>query len=301
LLQFSLVAGAILTWWLGERGIAALLRPWVSNGQRHWPRWVGSLGRCVLSLVAGIGTVLIVFSVGALLLWSLAQAWRYPALLPVAFDLTTWHRSLNVVYAPLVESVVLAVSAAFLAILLSVACLQHERVLRSDVARSAERWLYLPLLVPEICFLLGLQVLLLLVGLNGSWAAVLWMHLLFVFPYVFLTLKEPWRAFDPRYETAGLVLGQSNWRVFWRIKLPMLRRPLSWAAAVGCSVSLSLYLPTMQGGEGRIVTLATEGVALGAGGDRRIMGVFGLIQAISVGALFVLALWTARRRRWSGN
>jgi len=300
LLQFSLVAAAILAWWVGERSIAVLLRPWLSNGERHWPHRIVLLGRCMLGLVTTVGTLLIVFSVGALLLWSLAQAWRYPALLPAGFDLTTWHRSVDAVYAPLIESLLLAISAAFLAILLSVGCLQHERVLRSDVVRSAERWLYLPLLVPEICFLLGLQILLLLLGLNGTWVAVLWMHFLFVFPYVFLTLKEPWRAFDPRYETVGHVLGQSSWRVFWRIKLPMLRAPLSWAAAVGCSVSLSLYLPTMQGGEGRIATLATEAVALGAGGDRRIVGVFGLIQAMSVGTLFMLALYTARRRRWGG-
>jgi putative thiamine transport system permease protein len=301
LLQFCLVAAAIMTWWLGERIVAALLRPWISNGDRHWPARTHLLGRGLLGFVAGMGAILVVLSVSALLMWSLAQAWRYPALLPAAFDLETWHRSLNAVCAPLAQSLMLAVGTTLLAILLSVACLQHERVLLPDVVRSAERWLYLPLLVPEICFLSGLQVLLLLFGLNGTWIAVLWMHLLFVFPYVFLTLKEPWRAFDPRYEIVGLTLGQSSWRVFWRIKLPMLRAPLSWAAAIGCSVSLSLYLPTMQGGEGRITTLATEAVALGAGGDRRIAGVFGLIQAMSVGALFMLALWTARRRRWRGT
>ncbi|MBI2256653.1 MAG: ABC transporter permease [Proteobacteria bacterium] len=298
LLQFGLVGGAILIWWLCERGVAALLRPWLSNGIRHMAPWLAYYGRGVLAAIVGMAVVLVALAVGALLLWSFANTWRYPALLPEIFDLATWRHSLGSLYAPLLTSLLLALCATFVALLLAVACLEHERVLRTDVIRAGERWLYLPLLVPEICFLLGLQVLLLLIGLNGTWVAVLWMHLLFVFPYVFLTLKEPWRAFDSRYGMVGLSLGQTAWQVFRRIKLPMLRAPLSWAAAVGCSVSLSLYLPTMQGGEGRISTLATEAVALSSGGDRRVMGVFGLIQTLLVGAFFLLALRLARPRRW---
>ena len=298
LLQITLVVGAILVWWLAERLTIVLTRPWLSAGDRHVSASLALIGRSALRFVALAGVTLAALSVGALLLWSLAQAWRYPALLPEAIDLASWRRTIAALEGPLLDSLILAVVTTLLALLLSIACLQHERVLRTDVVRSAEKWLFLPLLVPEICFLLGLQALLLAIGLNGTWPAVVWMHLLFVFPYVFLTLKEPWRAFDHRYETVGLALGQAGWRVLLRVKLPMLRGPLSWAAAIGCTISLSLYLPTVQGGEGRITTLATEAVALGAGGDRRIMGVFGLVQTLVAGLFFVVALRLARPRRW---
>lgn len=297
LLQLALVTGAILAWLLGERLVIAWTRSWLSAGHRRMPQGLRRTARWLMTIVAAGGAALVAASVVALLSWSLAQAWRYPALLPDALTIATWRRALQLIYAPFFNSLLLAFAAASLALILSLACLQHERMLRAEVTRSAEKWLFLPLLVPEICFLFGLQILLLLVGLNGTWIAVLWMHLLFVFPYVFLTLKEPWRAFDARYETMGLALGQSSWRVLWRIKLPMLRAPLLWATAIGCTVSLSLYLPTVQGGEGRISTLATEAVALGAGGDRRIMGVFGLVQALTAGMFFVSALWLARGRR----
>jgi putative thiamine transport system permease protein len=298
LMQLALVIGAILAWCLGERVTVRLTRAWLSAGDRHVPACCVLIGRWVRRLVAGLGVALVAFGVSGLILWSVAHDWRYPALLPETVNWVTWRRSFATLAAPVFDSVAFALSATLLALVLSVACLQHERVLRADIVRSAERWLFLPLLVPEICFLFGLQILLLLAGLNGTWLAVLWMHVLFVFPYVFLTLKEPWRAFDLRYESVGFALGQSGWRVLWHIRLPMLRAPISWAAAVGCTVSLSLYLPTLQGGEGRIETLATEAVALSAGGDRRIVAVFGLVQTLAAGMFFMSALLCARGRRW---
>jgi putative thiamine transport system permease protein len=298
LLQVALVAAAILTWWLGERAVVILTRGWLSRGGRRWPRLLSVLFGWAMR-GAGIAAVaLITLSLCALLLWSLAESWRYPALFPDALSLSAWQRSLAGLWPPLANSLSLAVVATILSLILALACLEHERRLSKAVVGAAEKWLFLPLLVPEVSFLLGLQILLLLIGGNGTWAAVLFMHLLFVFPYVFLTLKDPWRAFDPRYERAGLSLGKSPWAVFRQIKLPLLRGPLAWAAAIGCAVSLSLYLPTVQGGEGRIATLASEAVALSAGGDRRVVGVYGILQALAAGLFFILALRIARPRHW---
>ncbi|WP_374651497.1 ABC transporter permease [Dongia sp.] len=299
LLQVGMVTIAIMLWWLGEWLCRRMGRRWLTAGLRDW----GGVGRNVIrwfARIVGLASItLTALALLALLLWSVAEAWRYPALLPAFLSLDIWQRSLAGLWNPLVNSLELAATATVLALALTLACLQHERVLRAKVVRSAERWLFLPLLVPEVSFLFGLQILLLLIGFNGTWLAVLWMHLLFVFPYVFLTLKEPWRAFDPRYERIALSLGKSPWTVFWRIKLPLLRGQIAWAAAIGCATSLSLYLPTVQGGEGRIVTLASEAVALSGGGDRRVVGVYGTIQAAAAGLCFALALWTARpRRRW---
>jgi putative thiamine transport system permease protein len=42
-------------------------------------------------------------------------------------------------------------------------------------------------------------------------------------------------------------------------------------------------------GGGRIATLATEAIALSSGGDRRIAGVYGTVQALAIGAGFCAA------------
>ena len=171
-------------------------------------------------------------------------------------------------------------------------------------APSATRaaWLlYLPLLVPQVAFLFGAQVLTVSVGLNGSFTALVWSHLLFVLPYVFLALAEPWRRLDTRYLRSARCLGATPFTVFWRVKLPMLLRPVLFATAVGFAVSVAQYLPTLFAGAGRYATLTTEAVALSAGADRRIVGVYAFLQALLPLTAFAAAVglpaWRYRRRR----
>jgi len=80
----------------------------------------------------------------------------------------------------------------------------------------------------------------------------------------------------------------------------MLLRPILIAAAVGFAVSVGQYLPTIFGGGGRFVTLTTEAVSLAGGADRRVIGVYALLQAVLPLIAFVLAMavpnWIYRER-----
>jgi putative thiamine transport system permease protein len=97
---------------------------------------------------------------------------------------------------------------------------------------------------------------------------------------VFLSLSGPWRAFDPRYSAVAASLGASPAMIFWRVRLPMLARASLVAAAVGFAVSVGQYLPTLLIGAGRWPTLTTEAVALASGGDRRLIGIYALLQLL---------------------
>ena len=108
-------------------------------------------------------------------------------------------------------------------------------------------------------------------------------------------LADPWARLDPRYERSALCLGAGPWRVLLSVRLPLLMPALAFAAALGFAVSLSLYLPTVLMGGGRIATLATEAIALSSGGDRRVAGVYGTTQALAIWAGFCAAWWIARR------
>ena len=158
--------------------------------------------------------------------------------------------------------------------------------------QSAPLWpLYLPLLVPQVAFLFGAQVLLLRTSLDATLFAVVWAHLVFVLPYLFLSLADPWRAFDARYTRSGLSLGASRWRVFWRVKLPILLKPTLIACAVAFAVSVGLYLPTLFAGSGRVATLTTEAVTLSASADRRVIGTWAVLQSLfPLGAYMLAAL-----------
>ncbi|MEO8856418.1 MAG: ABC transporter permease subunit, partial [Burkholderiaceae bacterium] len=116
-----------------------------------------------------------------------------------------------------------------------------------------------------------------------------WAHLVFVLPYLFLALADPWRAFDTRYARAAASLGASPWRIFFRVKLPILLKPLLLASAVAFAVSVGQYLPTLFAGAGRVATLTTEAVTLSAGSDRRVIGTWAVLQALFPLLAYLLA------------
>ena len=98
---------------------------------------------------------------------------------------------------------------------------------------------------------------------------LLWVHVVFVFPYVMLSLGPSWRRFDTSFTDLAANLGAGPWRRFCAVKLPILLIPVLTAFAVGFAVSQALYLPTVFASNGRIATLTTEAVILASGASRR--------------------------------
>jgi putative thiamine transport system permease protein len=297
-LQFALVIGAIGLFRGGEHLVAGLGRRWIAAGWRgHGERGGRLLATGAMGAVFAVGLLGIL----GMALWSLARRWRWPDLLPSAWTGGNWARQADALAWPGWTTVSVAGAAALIAIALVLGCLENEQRHRLTPGARALWLIYAPLLAPQIAFLFGFQVLLVAAGLDGRWAALVWGHLLFVLPYVFLALAGPWRRLDERYVRTALCLGAPPARVFWRIKLPMLLRPALFALAVGFAVSIGEYLPTVFAGGGRFATLTTEAVSLAAGGDRRVIGVYAFLQALLPWLGFTLAIavpaWLYRDRR----
>ncbi|MPZ08863.1 MAG: ABC transporter permease subunit [Kiloniellaceae bacterium] len=276
-LQLLIVAGSIALWRLGEIVVERLGRAWIAGGRR------GGNGRITrlltICLVQGIVALAAAGLLG-LALWSVTRRWRYPDVLPSAFSLETWARQAPEVAAIAGTTLATGLAAAAIALVLVLGCLENEQRRGLSLTNRALWLLYTPLLVPQVAFLFGTQVLAIQVGIDATWLALVWSHLLFVLPYVFLTLGDSYRALDERYARTALCLGARPNRVFWQVKLPMLLRPVLFALAVGFAVSVTQYLPTLFAGGGRFVTLTTEAVGLAAGGDRRVIGVYAFLQAL---------------------
>ena len=295
LLQLLIVLASILLWRGGEKVLARLGRRWIARGSRRTR--LEPLAWFAAAAVAGLAA-LGVGSLADLALWSFAGGWRFPGALPAHWSTQAWSGQFGTILWPLKTTLLVAIVASGVALLLALGCLENEQR-RGVAATSRTLWLlYVPLLVPQIAFLFGMQVLLTVSHLDGLLIAVIWSHLLFVLPYVFLSLADPWRALDKRYARTALSLGARPWRVFLRIKIPLLLRPLLIATAVGVAVSVDQYLPTLFAGAGRVVTLTTEAVTLASGGDRRFTGVFGLLQALIPLAVYGVALGASGRVRF---
>lgn len=282
----ALLQGAVVLCGLALAAITTALmkttaRHWLIDGRRsNLPVLRAAGGTAMVTLSAGF------LSLALLAVWSIAFRWPFPALLPQSYTLAGWTAP----WSPMAETLRLGLASTLGALILAILWLEAEDRGRMARARWAEALVYLPLVLPQIAFLYGLTVALLKQGSGFGWLAVAWGHALFVFPYIMLSLSEPWRALDPRLARSAAALGAGPWRVLLTVKLPVLLRPILTAAAVGFSVSCALYLPTLFLGGGRIATLTTEAVTLASGSDRRLVGALATLQAALPLAGFVLAV-----------
>ena len=229
--------------------------------------------------------------VAALLIWSIAGSWFFPAILPDGLSFDAWQRA---DFMPFVTTFWLGTVVCLITLPITLLWLEWG-------PSRFNALLYLPLIVPALPLAMGQYAALLHFELDGTALGLVWSHLLWVLPYMVLTLIGPYRAFDARLMTTAQAFGRSRLRACLSVKWPMLFKPLLAALAVGFAVSIAQYLPTLFAGGGRFATVTTEAVALSAGGNRRVLAVQALLQVLLPLAVFGLAAWlphwVGKRRR----
>ena len=314
-LLLVLVVLVIGVFYLLELTSSRYLRHWLTNGHR---------GRfsSIWSFIAGKvwQAMLLLFCLGlcALVVWSMVWRWRFPSLWPT-WSLRSWERASSALAEPVFNTLVVAVTTTIAANVIAVVMLElnqsveQHKILNGGWSNLWNKGLrtitrgvmYVPLLLPQMTFLFGVQVLLLQWGVEGHWLTVSCLHLLFVLPYCFLSLSGPWQHYDQRQSLQGALLSGSPMRTFFQIKLGILLRPLLASVALGFTVSVAQYLSTLLASSGRVPTITTEAVGLIAGGNRRLVGVYGLVQMslpfAAYAIAFFLSHWTIRDGRISSR
>ena len=300
LTQLALTLIAVLLWTAATHLAAALRRRITRQGLRL--RGLDATLRPIARLIALTLAAALVAGLCSLALWSIAGLWPFPDALPHSLSLTAWTGAAPALTSATATTLVIAALATAIALGLTLAALQGEHL--GNRPPLPVVWLYLPLIVPQICFLPGIESLLLRLDATGGIASVTATHLVFVLPYVWLGLAAPFRAWDNRIATTAATLGASNARIFWRLRVPMLLAPILTAAAIGLAVSVGQYLPTLLIGGGRVTTLTTEALALASGGNRRLTAAYALLQTLLPALGFALAIALPRRivmRRKAGG
>ncbi len=287
LLQLFISLVAVGLWLLLEKLTAVSGRFWLDSSNRTaGERFCYSTGRCAMPAVL----LVIVGSLVALLSNAFAGPWRFPSPLPSTWTLLHWTNSSPDLMKPLLNTLVISTTATLIALVLVVATLEQER--QRGTRRAAALWLlYLPLLVPQVVFLFGMVVLAEFVHWQATMSLVIFGHLLFVLPYVFLSLSEAYKQLDPRWTQVASALGASSAKTFWKIRVPLLLAPCLTAIAIGLAISIGLFLPAQLLGAGRITTITSEAVALTSGASRNLIAVWAVVQLSLPMAGFMAALF----------
>jgi putative thiamine transport system permease protein len=236
-----------------------------------------------IAIYAMVFVILCIMSFGTL--------WPYPNLFPAQWRWSAW--GLFVMSPdPLLNSLSLACASTLAALALAIFWFETmPEKLDAALLACAIAALALPsLLIADGQYLAFLQL-----GLNGTWFGVFLVHLTPVFAYVFIVLKGPYRAFDPRYRSVSLGLNTDRYRFLLNVKLGMLKPAIAAAAAVGIGVSIAQFVPAQLIASGRMTTLPIEAVTLASGGNRPLMAVFALMLAVVPALAFIAAARFGRK------
>jgi len=286
ILQLLLTGGLIALWLSAERIIKMLCSHLLVNGKRHyndgiWQKFTIALTVLMIGFIA--------LALIGLVIWSVAGYWRFPAVLPEQLVLLHFQSAFTQMSTPLFNTVTIGTTSTAFAIILTLLCLESEQLSNKSISNFTSLIIYLPLLVPSIAFLFGLVWLQQLLHNQAAFLNVAFTHLLFVLPYVFLSLASSYRHLDARFANVAASLGATPIKVFLQVKLPQLLTPILIAIALGLAISFGQYLPTLLAGGGRIATITTEAVTLANGASRRTSAVYAIMQMILPMLGFILA------------
>lgn len=262
-------------WTSGMRGAAGR-----HKGAARWPALLLSLPYLGVMLALAVGSV--------------SGVWQFPALLPQTLSLQGWS-SVVASVPTLIATLALAAASGVFALAWSVAWLECAPPAWDQQLR---RLVYLPLLLPSVLWVVGIHRLSLAWQVDGQWPGLLLAHSLAALPYVLIALSPAYAGFDARYAQVAASLGHGRLEFLIKVKWPLLRASLLAALAVGVSVSVAQYLPTLFIGAGRFATVTTEAVALASGGQRSLLAAYAWLQWLIPAVTFALAAWLGRPRRF---
>src|SRR5262249_25914398 len=110
-------------------------------------------------------------------------------------------------------------------------------------------------------------------------------------PLLIKFTRAAFESIDPSFERAARSLGASEWKVFWRVTVPLARRPILAAAALAFARSLGDFgITIMIAGNipGRTQTMSVaiyDAVESGNGQLARTLTL--VISAVAIAALYI--------------
>ncbi|MFS8184390.1 ABC transporter permease [Pseudovibrio denitrificans] len=204
-----------------------------------------------------------------LIIQSLAFRWAWPNILPTVW----WHEqrerspfplAWDYVFSPssrvgeaTLNTLGIGIAVTLLCLLI---CLPAARVLAQRTFRGKnqlEFLIALPLLLPEAAIGIALLMVFIALGLAGTYAGVIVVHLIPTIPYMVRMLTAVYQGHGTDAEDHARVLGANRRQIFFRVTLPMILPGVIAGCLFTFLVSTNLFLLTFFIGQGQIITLPT--------------------------------------------
>lgn len=215
-----------------------------------------------------------------LIVFSFSDEWRWPFLFPSNFSLNSWRYIFSNQKQNL-DSIIMTFKIGFSVVFLNI-------LLALPVANALSRYSFkfkktfdflfsLPILIPPITFLIGLQKSFFYLNLNGSFFTIIIATCVITFPYMLKSLTLSFDSIDFNWQYQSYVLGANYIKTFFYILLPMLAPGLISGSSICFLISSSQYLLVLLLGSGSIITLTIHMFPFLNGGNLKIGSCYSLI------------------------
>ncbi len=244
------------------------------------------LRKGITSLV--IGTLFLPFL--PLLIWSVAQGWYFPQLWPAQWTLQHWTAIFSAssrVGEGLLQSLLIALLTTLLSLLVGLPAGRALGLLEFPGKPLLKLFLLLPILVSPLATLMGIQFLLIRLGLSGTLLGVVLVHLMPTIPYMTLVLSSVFANFDLGYETQARSLGATPLQVLQQVTLPLVAPGVMVGSLFAFLISWNEFLLTFFVGGGQVFTLPMVLFTLLQGGNNGLTAAVAITSVVP-GLLFLL-------------
>ncbi len=137
-----------------------------------------------------------------------------------------------------------------------------------------------------------------------SWWATVIAAVVMAFPLMYMTARGAFEQVEPNIQDAARTLGASEWRVFWRVTLPLAWPGVAAGTVLALARTLGEFGATLMLAGNIPGKTATIPVALyfaiQAGDTRQALILVGIVLAISFIALAAIGYWKGRTPKSRG-
>lgn len=244
-----------------------------------------------MRLVLIITAFVIFLPVIVTLIWTVTGRWPWPSLLPESYTgrtIAELFAGSSALHEILAGSIIIATIVAALGTVIALMTARATEIYMIRGKRLISWAALLPLLVPGTVFAMGIQVLLIRMGLGDTVTGVILVHLVAALPYCVTIMTDVTTAVGSRLEEQAQVLGAAPSASFFHVTLPELMPGILSSASMAYIISYSQYFTTLLAGGGKVKTLALVMVPYIQSGDRALSSVYAATFVGSALAVFCI-------------
>ena len=232
------------------------------------------------------------------LLWGFSKNWYFPSFFPNSIDIDTFINFYNENKFIVFISIFISVVVSFLSSLLTIIWVELMDIVK--MKKLYLEWIiFIPLFIPQISFLIGLQSFIILFNFDSFLIPLIIIQLFYVIPYSFIILAPSLREIKKDIIRVAASLGKNRFQRLVQIKLPIIMSSFLTSFAIGMLVSFSLYIPVYFIGAGRVTTLTVEALNLALSGSRQDLGVATFFQIIiPILILITVVYFNKKMSKW---